>query len=230
MHFPSCASEVHIEGTVSVLSIDDDNYKFPEGRELVSAVYNVSANKPFPRPVTVQIQHCISLHDEDEASHLEMSFVIADTEQGPPYTFRELCGGKFRCGSSYGEIQLTHFSTLTETIKWHLGYPITFSGRVYYLKDNTADVVVTKNLAAHITVSTYQCSTLFHEYNQYMYYPPIQTVSREYSHAVEKTLLLIKCNRRSSAIQLVVPMDPTWKITPFVDPAEVCRGRATLYT
>ena len=171
LQFPSCASEVHIQGTVSVFSIDDENHNFPEGSELVSAVYNISANKPFPHPVIVQIQHCIPLHNEDEASRLKMSFVIADTEKGPPYTFHELCGGKFRCRSSYAEIQLTHFCNLTITERyfsplaerfwWLLGYPALFSGHVYYFKDNTAHVVVTKNLAPYIRVSTCLSSTLF---------------------------------------------------------------------
>ena len=157
LHFPPCASEVHIEGTVSVLSVDDDNYKFPEGYELVSAVYNVSANKPFPYPVTIQLQHCVPLHNDDDASHLGMSFMIADTEQGPPYVFRELCGGVFRCGSSYGEIQLSHFSILA-IFWWYLGYPIPFSGSIYHFEDNTASIVVTQNLAAHISVSIYTLS------------------------------------------------------------------------
>ena len=36
-----------------------------------------------------------------------------------------------------------------------LGYPALFSGHVYYFENKTAHVVVTKNLKAHISVSTY---------------------------------------------------------------------------
>ena len=55
LQFPSTQSEVHIEGTVGVLSLDDDNHIFPEESELVSAVYNISANEQFPQPVTVKL-------------------------------------------------------------------------------------------------------------------------------------------------------------------------------
>ena len=153
MDFPSHTSAVHIEGTVSVLSIDDDNYKFPEGSELVSAVYDISTSRPFPEPVTVRLQHCVPIDSEKETS--AMSFVIADTASGPPYKFQPLSGGRFRCGSSYAEIQLTHFSmpAVVWWCKWLLGRPVPFSASVYYLQNCRASLVVTKNLEAHITVS-----------------------------------------------------------------------------
>ena len=87
LQFPSNLTKVNIEGTVSVLSTDDESYIFPEGSDLVSAVYNISANKPFPEPVTVKLQHCVPIDSAKEASL--MSFVIANTEQGPPYKFQE---------------------------------------------------------------------------------------------------------------------------------------------
>ena len=153
LQFFPYTSEIHIEGAVSVLSVDDDNCKFPEGTELVSAVYDIAANKPFPVPVKVEIQHCIPLQDENEASRLGMTFVIANTQQGPPYIFRELSGGNFAPRSSYGEIQLTHFSRLSQIIRWRLGHPIPFFAGLYFPRNDQANFVVTQNLAAHITVS-----------------------------------------------------------------------------
>jgi len=153
LQFFPCTSDVHIEGTVSVLSIVDDHYKFPEGTELVSAVYDIVTNRPFPVPVIVEIQHCIPLQDENEASHLGMSFVIANSQEGPPYIFRELCGGEFSPASPYGKIQLLHFCKLAQIIKWRLGRPIPFFASLYYPQNDKAKFVVTQNLAAHITVS-----------------------------------------------------------------------------
>ena len=149
MHFPS-SSAVHIDGSVSVITTDNDKYIFPEGCELVSAVYNISTSKPFPEPVTVKLQHCVPTDNEIEAS--AMSFVIADTAQGPPYKFCPQNGGSFTCGSSCGEIQLTHFS-MPAVIRWLLGRPIPFSASVFYLPKSVASFVVTKNLQAHISVS-----------------------------------------------------------------------------
>ena len=88
MRAPSHTSAIHIEGTVSVLSIDKGDYIFPEGSELVSAVYDISTNEPFPGSVTVDLQHCVPIDSEKEAE--AMTFVIADTAQGPPYKFRPL--------------------------------------------------------------------------------------------------------------------------------------------
>jgi len=157
LHFPSYTSEVYIEGAVSVLSVNDDHYKFPEGTELISAVYDIVATKQFPVPVKVEIQHCIPLQDENKASCLGMSFVIANTEQGPPYIFHELKGGNFSPVSSYGEIQLTHFSRIAQIIKWQLGRPIPFFAGLYFPQNDQANFVVTQNLAAHITVSSRSC-------------------------------------------------------------------------
>ena len=150
INFPSCTATVHIEVTVSVLSTDN-NFLLPDGSELTSAVYDISADKPFLKPLTIQIQHCVPLND---APPTGMSFAIANTQQGAPYTFRPL-EGVFRCGSSYGEVQCTHFSifTIISTIKWWLGQAISFAASIHYFKDGYARFAVTKNLQVHINVS-----------------------------------------------------------------------------
>ena len=154
LQFPSTQSEVHIEGKVSVLSFNDDNYIFPEESELVSAVYNISASEQFPQPVTVKLQHSIPIIDSaNEAS--SMTFVIANTKKGRPYKFQPLTGGSFKRGSSYAEIQRTDFSVIAiiRWIKWKLGHPIPFFAGVFYFQNGRADFVVTQNLEAHIRVS-----------------------------------------------------------------------------
>ena len=167
LHFPSYTSEVYIEGAISVLSVNDDHYKFPEGTEMISAVYDIVATKPFPVPVTVEIQHCIPLQNENEASRLGMSFVTATSQEGPPYIFQELCGGEFSPASPYGKIQVTHFSSpFALIIKWKLGRPIPFFAGIYYPQEDNAKFVVTQNLAAHITVSPYLLYLLYALYQR----------------------------------------------------------------
>ena len=169
MHFPDHTTEASpthssrtsIHGTVSLLSVDHDDYIFPEGIELVSAVYNISAEQPFPEPVTVEIQHCVPLYWDDNASQLEMSFIIADTQHGPPYIFQELPGGEFKSGSSYGKIQCSHFSDIAIKIKWKFGYSIRLFAATYYPEKNRARFAVTKHLSAYINVSfNYHCNNL----------------------------------------------------------------------
>lgn len=152
LHFPSHSSDVTIEGKVRVLSIDNEKCEFPEESELVSAVYDISSKELFPVPVTVQLQHSIPLQDDNKTKR--MSFVIDDTQQGPPYVFSELCGGDFKCGSSYGQIQLRHFCKLGVIIKRILSRPIPFYADIYYTQNDRANFVVTQNLEAHINVSS----------------------------------------------------------------------------
>lgn len=153
LYFPSSPTEVHREVRVTLLSRDYNNYVFPEGSELVSAVYDISANKPFPQPVTLQLQHCLTIEREEESS--AMSFVVATTEEGPPYKFDVLSGGTFRCGSSYGEIECAHFSmrAVIRWCKWQLGRPMPFCASVHYFQNGRTKFVVIQNLEAHISVS-----------------------------------------------------------------------------
>ena len=164
LHFPSHSSQVHIECKVSIPLRDSDKYAFPARSELVSAVYDISASQPFPVPVIVQVQHCIPLLNNDEASQLGMSFMMAHKRRGPPYVFRELDGGCFKCDSHYGEIHLTHFCSIGIAIKWWLGRPIPFFGCVFYTQDDRATFVVTQNLAAHITVSSASYTAIHGKY------------------------------------------------------------------
>ena len=150
---PSHSTRTSIHGNVSLLSVDHDDYIFPEGTELVSAVYSISSEQPFPEPVTVEIQHCVPLHSDDDASQLEMSFIIADTQHGPPYVFQELPGGEFKSGSSYGSIQCSQFSDIAIKIKWILRYPIRLFAATYYPEKNRARFAVTKHLSVYINVS-----------------------------------------------------------------------------
>ena len=148
LHFPS-TFKVHIEDTVSVISTDGDNYIFPEGSELVSAIYDISTNEPFPELVTIKLQHCVPIDSEKAAS--ATSFVIASTLQGPPYEFHPLDGGIFRSGSYYADIELTHFSmpAVVRWCRWLLDCPIPFCASVYYLQNSIVSFAVTK--------SPYQC-------------------------------------------------------------------------
>ena len=151
LHFPAYNSILKIEGTVSVLS-DNEDCVFPEGSKVVSAVYDISASQSFPVMVQVELEHCVYLSEEEAASLLQMSFVVADTRKGPPYQFHELKDGTFGVGT-YGKIELNHFSRLAIIIKWHLGFTIHLFAGVYYFSNNEAIFAVAKNLRAHICVS-----------------------------------------------------------------------------
>ena len=83
-------------------------YHFPYDSVLVSGVYCLSAYPPveqFDKKVTITLQHCASVDDDDDDTALSF-YTAKDT---PPYIFERLPGGSF---SESGEatIDVSHFS------------------------------------------------------------------------------------------------------------------------
>ena len=86
------------------------SFECPDGCKLVSGLYyiSISSSSKLKKPVTVQLEHCAHIIDEDQTQYL--SFVVA--KFGPPYIFKYLRGGSFSPGSQYGTIDLQEFSIL----------------------------------------------------------------------------------------------------------------------
>ena len=133
-------------------------YKFPDDNELVSGIYWIYSPVRFRKYVTLEVQHC--------SKHIEsLSFVRADcTQKQLPYTFQRLERGIFSKNSSYGSIELSHFSGWAILTSFY-SYISSFgrsTSRQYWaqvcyrrIKEGMWDVhfVVTWNVEAHITVS-----------------------------------------------------------------------------
>ena len=99
---PTDTSEVAISALVG------GQFQFPEGTELISAVYGISVSKPLFRPVKIEIQHCADLVTQDHTSYL--SFVTASLG-GLPYHFQlEEERGQFHHGGQYGSVCLIYLS------------------------------------------------------------------------------------------------------------------------
>jgi len=83
-------------------------FQFSEDSDLLSPVFWILAPYKFTKPVTLEIQHCAL---RDEAMLSSLSFVSAKCSQRSlPYRFRQLDEGVFTTHSSYGSIELSHFS------------------------------------------------------------------------------------------------------------------------
>ena len=83
-------------------------FKFPEGTELVSAVYAVSFAKKLLKAVEMEIQHCVNLTNEEQGKYL--SFVsTAKTHRHHPDKFEFVEGGVFNPGKRYASIQRIHY-------------------------------------------------------------------------------------------------------------------------
>ena len=94
---------------IAVKAIVAGQFEFPDGTELVSAVYAVSASRRLRKPITLEIQHCVAIANEQQGQLL--SFVRAQCDQpNLPYQFKMLKDSVFLPGNEYGKISCSGFS------------------------------------------------------------------------------------------------------------------------
>ena len=137
-HFPASESKCRVELRYKVVN---DDYVLPKGYEnmpLVSSMFKITTSDELPVPVTVQMEHCAIIEEDDSLVHM-----IAHGP--PPYHFQPLLSGTFPLGERYGEIQVKHFSVLT-TLAKKLGLRLSLSVQVFYHDHSSATFVATKNL------------------------------------------------------------------------------------
>ena len=111
MHLPDHAlppsvneCRLHIKASLS------GQFQFPADTECVSGIYWIASPYKFVKPVTVEIQHCVTKpeHIQQPSS---LTFIAAKCiQEDLPYRFKILDGGVFSPGSRYGSIKLTQFS------------------------------------------------------------------------------------------------------------------------
>ena len=96
---------------IAVKAIVAGQFEFPDGTELVSAVYAISASRRLHKPVILEIQHCVTIANEQQGQLL--SFVRAQCDQpNLPYLFKLLKEGVFLPGNDYGKISCSGFSII----------------------------------------------------------------------------------------------------------------------
>ena len=83
------------------------DYEIPENSSLVSAVFwmRCEPQRTFTKPITVEIQHCSMI---ENISKLKVVRAVCSQKQ-LPYKFEPL-GGRFDARTSYGVIEVNHFS------------------------------------------------------------------------------------------------------------------------
>ena len=193
LEFPSAECKTPVKVSVKVVSDI-----LPPGFDdmvQVSEMFQITASGPLPAPVTVRIEHCAVVDDDNETSLVHMV-----AHGAPPYEFEPLEFGRFPKGKAYGEIELTKFCIFT-TLARVLHLRMSLSIRLFYREEITAaNFVVTKNLRSRI-----------------------QAVKDAYSNAIQGFEQEMSCNYTTRAISLVIP-DHTpgrWSVTPAFTPAEI---------
>ena len=117
--WPECGLSLYVpEGTldrtetcpVAITTLISGKFKFPEGFQLISALYAISPRGKFKKNVKIIFEHCFLIERKDQISRLH--FIKAHPIAGPsiPYIFETVKGGIFTEGSQDCELSLSNFS------------------------------------------------------------------------------------------------------------------------
>ena len=148
-HFPASESKCTVKLEFEVVN---DDYVLPKGYEdmpLVSSMFKITASDELLVPVTVRMEHCAIIEEDDSLVHM-----IAHGP--PPYHFQPPLSGTFPLGERYGEIKVKRFSIFTILAK-KLGLTLSLSVQVFYHDHSSATFVVTKNAAADFSREKQVC-------------------------------------------------------------------------
>ena len=105
---PEGALPPGVTASVGVKVILGGQFHFPEGSQLISALYWISSSEVFIKEVAVNIQHCAVIKNKEQCSTFR--FIIAKCSQEVlPYRFKER-SGVFNPHTQYGTIKLKQFS------------------------------------------------------------------------------------------------------------------------
>ena len=169
LHLPEDALRAEVdECRVHVKASLSGQFQLPENMELLSGIYWIATSHKFTKPVTVEIQHCLSGMDQSSG----LTYITANCAQEDlPYKFNALVGGEFAPSSQYGSISLTHFSGVgiayqppqhPSLIQWLFRRPQvsnvkSYYARLYYRSSSIPSwevyFAIMWNLELHIAVS-----------------------------------------------------------------------------
>ena len=158
LHIPEGAVPTeHSECRVDIKVGFAGQFRIPDDLQLVSCIYWLRGpQRPFLKPVMLEIEHCASLQDSSES----VQFVVAKCSQAElPYQFRELKKGTFAPQSSYGSIPVSQFSFFGITIPRIFHSLQRYHGSLHYIRKDVnewdVDFIITPDLEVSLTVSGY---------------------------------------------------------------------------
>ena len=199
-------------------------FQLPQGSDLLSPVFWITALYKFTKPLTLEIQHCALT--EDEAALSSLSFVYTNCNQRElPYSFRQLAGGVFTTHSSYGSLTLSHFSGIG-IIGRILGTQRSYCAYLYHTKKKVDEwrfyFVITQDLDANNTVCYRhpQCVVTLGVIQATF---PLQFVGEYYNSHFARREATLRVIFTDGEITLNIPdgglvTGEGWRITPFSHP------------
>ena len=209
------------ECRINIKASFSGQFRLPEDSDLLSPVFWISASCKFTQSVTLEIQHCALREDETALSGL--TFVSAKCSQKDlPYRFTQVEGGVFTTHSSYGSIQLSHFSGFGVTGRKRT--PQSYCAHLYHTMKQMYDwryyFVITQDLEAKNMVYS-SCAPI-------NYTGVIETtihlqIVRKYYGVFARREAILRVSFGRSKITLGIPDDGLvtregWRITPLSFP------------
>ena len=96
----------HDTCAVRVSALAGGNFIFPEGIELLSAVYAVTISTPVFKDLEIHLQHCLDISDQREIKNV--SFAVASTVSSTSgYKFYLVDDERFTLHNEYGSIRIS---------------------------------------------------------------------------------------------------------------------------
>ena len=131
------------------------DYEIPENTSLVSAFFWLRCEPQctFTKPITVEIQHCSTKQDRSKLT-IVRAFC---SQKSLPYKFKPLNKGRFDAHTSYGVIEVTHFSGFGVAEEDPDSERMYYNQLIYYSNHSQRrrdiHIIYTWNTDAHINVS-----------------------------------------------------------------------------
>ena len=199
-------------------------FQLPEGTDLLSPVFWISAPCKFTKPVTLELQHCALA--EDEAALSNLGFVSTKCSQRElPFKFTTMGGGVFTTHSTYGSIKLSHFSGVGVTGR--KGIPRSYCAHLYHTKKKDYEwrfyFVIIQDLHAKNMVHCCEFSVDALLGILLLYWSTsLQVVREHYGHFADQEATF-RVRFEHSEITLGISDDGLvtregWRITPFTAP------------
>ena len=153
---------------IDVATSFSGSFILPEDHTFVSAIYYIRPAKKLAKLVTLEIEHCCSIKNENDAKSI-VPIHAQCSSRNPPYVFQPLDSCTITPGSFYGSFEVSTFSLFSlswirSAINWVVGSntqqedaesyekshnpdsnpPIVYSGQLYYQPEDSNQWFIVK--------------------------------------------------------------------------------------
>ena len=153
---------------IDVATSFSGSFILPKDHTLISAIYYIRPAKKLTKLVTLEIEHCCSIKNENDAESI-VPIHAQCSSRNPPYVFQPLDSCTITPGSFYGSFEVSTFSLFSlswirSAITWVVGSntqqedaetdekshnpdsnpPIVYSGQLYYQPEDSNQWFIVK--------------------------------------------------------------------------------------